>query len=201
MKFKLLLISILFVSEIFSCDCPPISKIDLERIKSYDVIFVGKVDSVVNSEKEGMGKAYFLIDTLFKGTTAKTIVINFDCVSSCMMSFEKGEKWLIYAKYEKFDYAVAHFCEHSRKSFLKNEDDTYYALIAGQSFKEEIAFLLKQLGVKEFVKNNELNEMQTLYKPHNDQPSGINKIILLILSFLSVIVIYYFGRKKKNNGK
>jgi len=197
---SLIVVFISFISfTAFACDCPLIQKIDAESLKKYNVVFYGVVDSVSSCNTEGLSIAYFTIEELYKGETEKNIKITFDCSSSCMMSFAKGEKWIIYAVYKKFEVLAAHFCEHTRKYYSDEKQDAYAFTISQQTFEQEKKYLITNLGIQAFVEKNKLNEQQSLLKPHNDQPSGLNKILLLIVSFVVMIIVFLVSRKKKNN--
>jgi len=196
---KLKLFFILFVTSkiIISCDCPPLNKINSQELKKYDVIFIGTVDTILSIDDRGMATAIFIVDTVFKGNIEREVAIFYDAISSCMMSFEKGQKWLIYSKYKRFDYIVAEFCEHSRRCFSNNEDDKHYSLISQQSYSSEKEFLVKTLGVQKLIDKNKLNEQQKLHRPHNIQPSGYAKLILLASSLIVMVGIYWFFIKKR----
>ena len=131
---------------------------------------------------------------------SKELAKNFDCASSCMMSFAKNEEWLIYANYQRFDVAMVKLCSQSRKQFKASEQDFYLAA-AQRTFEQEKEFLKTELGIQPFIKTEKWNNDQQEYKPHNEQPSGMNKIYLLLVSFAVMILIYIITRKnKKKNG-
>ena len=88
----------------FACECPPLAPVSLTNAQGYDVLFYGSVDSVSACDPKGKAIAYFTITELYKGNVVKYVPLNFDCASECLMSFAKGEQWLVYAKYEKFDF-------------------------------------------------------------------------------------------------
>ncbi len=172
----------------------PISK---EGCKAYNVIFYGKVDSVSSCDTKGMSTAFFTIKELYKGSVSQNIKVNFDCSSDCLMSFEKGEEWIIYGTYQKFDLLTVKLFEHSRKHF-KDEKDDFYFPDANRTFDEEKQFLKNELGIQPFIIQNDLNEQQKIFKPHNDQPSDWAKLWLLLTSLVTMAIILYFTRKKKN---
>ncbi|MBL7884699.1 MAG: hypothetical protein JNL69_11565, partial [Bacteroidia bacterium] len=72
-------------------------------------------------------------------------------------------------------------------------------LNAGKTFEEEKLFLQATLGTQKLIVRNDLIKQQSDFKPHNEQPSGINKIILLIVSLLIMVVVYFVSKyiKKK----
>ena len=180
----------------FACKCPAIEPINKNICNQYNVIFYGKVDSVNNCPSNGISTAFFTILNLYKGAVTQNVKIDFDCASECLMSFGKEENWIIYASYQKFDLLTVSICEHSRKKFENRKDD-YFELNAKRSFEEELLFLNEALGNKEFAKVNDLNQIQNTFKPRNDQPSGANKLILLIISLLSMLLVGYYIKTKK----
>lgn len=180
----------------FGCKCESLSPITAELTKGYDVIFIGSVDSVGPCGKEGISTAYFTILELYKGSVSQHVRVDFDCASSCLMSFEKGEQWLMYTTFQKFDMLTVTLCTHSRKFFADAMQD-YYAAVAARTFEQEKQFLKTTLGIKTFAVNNQLNDQQKELKPHNDQPSNINKLVLVLISILTMTVVYFFSRKKK----
>jgi len=179
-----------------SCKCSPLEPISKELSKSYNVIFWGTVDSVNVCGKDGISTAYFTITELYKGKAQKNMKVDFDCATSCLMSFTKGEEWLIYSSYQKFDLLTVNICEHNRKMFSDISQD-YYIQDAKRTFEEEKQFLRTTFGIQAFSEKNSINEMQKQLKPHNDLPSGINKVLLLVISLLTMGVVFYFARRKK----
>ena len=181
---------------LFSCECPPLQPISKELSKNYNVIFFGKVDSVSACAKDGISTVYFTISELYKGAVSAHVKIDFDCASPCLMSFEKGEEWLIYASYPKFDKLTVSLCEHSRK-FISEVSKDYYFISSQRTFEQEKQFLKTELGIQSFVEKNDLNEQQKVLKPHNDQPSPINKLFLLLVSVGVMSIVFLVARKKK----
>jgi hypothetical protein len=179
-----------------SCKCSPLEPISKELSKNYSVIFLGTVDSVSVCGKDGISTAYFTITELYKGKAQQKMKVDFDCATSCLMSFTKGEEWLIYSSYQKFDLLTVNICEHTRKMFNDISQD-YYMQDAKRTFEEEKLFLRTTFGSQTFSENNSMNEMQKQLKPHNEQPSGINKILLLVISFITMGVVFYFSGRKK----
>src|ERR1043166_7108143 len=80
-----------------ACDCPPVRPLSKELCGGFNVIFRGKVTSVTPCDEKGNAVASFAITALYKGNCEKEIQVNFECMSSCMMSFAPGEEWIIYA--------------------------------------------------------------------------------------------------------
>ncbi|HSH66789.1 MAG TPA: hypothetical protein VLB84_13585 [Bacteroidia bacterium] len=162
-----------------ACECPPVKPISHELTKAYDVIFSGTVDSVSVCPSDGISSAYFTIYELYKGNVKQHQAVQFDCISSCMMSFEKNDSWIIYATYQRFDVVSVKLCSPSRKQFQSTEQDFYLAT-AKRSFDEERDFLRTDLGIQSFVTDEDWNKNQKEFRPHNEQPSGMNKIFLLL---------------------
>jgi hypothetical protein len=183
------------VNSILACVCEPLTPISKELLKNYDIVFWGKVDSV-NQNKAGENVAYFTVNELYKGNSEQTAQLLFDNTSSCMMNFAKSDEWIIYASYTNFDKLNVHLCSHSRKMFLEQSQDVYYTN-ANRTFAEERAFLKTELGIQKLIVRSGLIKQQSELKPHNDQPSNTNKIILLLISVLVMVGVYIFTQKKK----
>ncbi len=192
---KILFIIILFSKTLFAYECPPLQSISKELTNNYNVIFWGKVDSVSSTNAKGKSNAYFTIKELYKGSVLQHVKVIFDENSDCMMSFEKNDEWLMYCTFQRFDELSVNICSHSRKLFKDPEDD-FYQLEALRTFEEEKLFLKLIFKIHPFAKNNELNNKQIDFKPHNDQPSGINKLVLLLVSFGAMLIVYFVTRKK-----
>jgi hypothetical protein len=194
---KIITLLFLFVSAYsFACQCPVLAPVSKELAAGYDVVFSGKIDSVGACSTKGIATVYFTISELYKGTTEKHLNAAFDCASECLMSFAQGEEWLIYSKYEKFDLLKIDICGHSRKNFNDDAKDIY--LIAAQrSFLQEKEFLKTTFGLQYFIEANDLNKQHEEVGPHNDQPSGMGKITLLLISFAVMGIVYFVTRKKK----
>lgn len=187
---RLLLLSFLFLgSAAFACDCPPIQKIDKKGSEQYDVIFRGTVDSV--SGCKGKATVYFHILDLFKGVVTERFKFQYECESSCQMSFEKGEEWIIYSVAAPEGKLEIELCSHSRKLMA---GDDYYAVTSGQSYSDELASLKKFLGNKRIrEEGDETNQGQ--YDHQNIQPSGYTKLWLLGISLVVFMLFYYLFHK------
>jgi hypothetical protein len=179
-----------------ACNCESLKPITTELLKQYNVVFYGKADSVLQCGKDGISSVYFSIQQLYKGNCSKSVKVDFDCASECLMSFEKGEEWIIYAKYQRFDLLTVSLCEHSRKKFINSKED-FYALDAKRSFEKELDFLQTELGNKDFIKRNQLYQLQNDFKPHNEQPSAFSKLLLLSVSLLAMGIVFFIVKKKK----
>ena len=149
MKNFLLVVVLFHTTVLAACECPPIIPVNQELAKKYDVIFTGKVDSVSDCTA-GISKVYFTIEELYKGRAMQQMAVQFDCVSSCLMSFAKNEEWIIYAAYQQKKKNTKKQNKHSRKYFKAGEQDFYLAA-AGRTFEEEKEFLRSGLGIQPFV--------------------------------------------------
>lgn len=181
---------------VFSCICvdpPPINKTTTDL---YDVIFCGKVDSVSPCNTNGFATAFFTISELYKGAVSQQVKVEYECQSSCLMTFIKKEEWLIYGKYQRFDLLKASFCDHNRKRISEAAQDVAF-MRTQKTFDDEKKILFDILGIKAFTEKNELNEQQADLKHSNQKPSPINKLWLLITSLVVMLIIFYFTRRKK----
>jgi len=190
---RLLLFSLLLLCQFsYACDCPVLSKIDKEGTTEYDIIFTGRVDSVTPCDGHAM--AFFHIEQLYKGGLYAKPAIAFDCASNCLMNFEKGEQWIIYANVTNRGKIMVNICGHSRKYFAAKEKD-YYAHSSGQSFEEENDFLKSALGIKAVKPDVEENKNPGLYEHENIQPSAYWKLWLLLISTVVFLLFYYLFNK------
>lgn len=183
-----------------SCECPPLEPVTKKVIEEYDVVFYGKVDSVVPCKNDGIGTVYFTVMSLYKGSAQQRVSIDYDCVSSCMMSFAKNDEWLIYSMFQHFDLLTVNICGHSRKKITDGSVD-YYQAASQRSFEEEKSFLEKTFGTHAFASHNKLNDAQKEMQPHNEQPGALNKLWLLLISLGVMVMIYFVTKKFFKNGK
>jgi hypothetical protein len=186
---------IVLLKTVNACECPPLQPITEVISKNYNAVFYGKVDSITNSSEKGFNTAHFTITELYKGNVQQHVKINFDNSSSCLMSFSKGEEWLIYAIYKNFDFLTVSICGHSRK-FFKEASSDFYQLNSKRTFEEEKNFLKSTFNVQAYAKVNELNQQREQFKPHNIQPEPMSKLLLVLISLLSVLIIFFVTRKK-----
>ncbi|MDQ3046104.1 MAG: hypothetical protein M3R27_01050 [Bacteroidota bacterium] len=195
MKTVLLICFVLLAEISMACQCLPLPVISKEIAKEYDVIFSGSIDSVTACNK-GIATAHFSIRELYKGVVMQEVKVNFDCVSSCMMSFAKGEEWIMYCVYERFDRLNVKFCSHSRKNY-NHSDAAIQAGTDQKPFDEEMTFLKSEFGIQPFKENEDINTQQTEMRPHNEQPSGMSKLWLLLISFGAMLIVYFVAKKIK----
>jgi hypothetical protein len=195
MKYTLTIFYSLFSFFSFSCECPPLASINKTSVDPYNVIFYGKVDSIAPCGTGGLATAYFSIKELYKGDVPANIKVDFDCSTECMMSITKGDEWLIYANSKQYGSVRVEFCSHSRKFFSKQEEDIYF-LSSQRTFNDEIKLLNKLLGVHTPVSTEGRNDNTDL-QHKNDQPSGMNKIWLLAVSFVVMMIVLVVSQKMK----
>jgi len=184
----------------FSCDCPPLEALSKKSMEKYDVIFYGKVDSIIPCSTQGIGTAYFTIRSLYKGACVQHVSVDYDCTTACMMSFAKNDEWLIYGIYQRFDLITVALCGHSRKKISDGTVD-FYESASQRTFDDENTYLKTELGIQPFGEHNALNEQQKELKPHNDQPTELGKLWLLLISLGTMAVIYFVFKKFFKNDK
>lgn len=184
----------------YACECPPASVVSKELCEKYDVIFYGRVDSINSCSTDGIGTAYFTIISLYKGSAEQHVSIDYDCTSSCLMSFAKNDEWIIYSVYQKFDLLTVSLCSPSRKKATEGLVD-YYQASSHRSFAEESAFLEGSLGLHSFASHNDLNDRQKEMQPHNEQPGAWGKLWLLLISLGAMGAIYLITKKYFKNDK
>lgn len=200
MKGKLALIFFFTYLYSHACECPPLQPVSKELCGQYDVIFYGRVDSIASCGTEGLGTVYFTIISLYKGSAQQHVSVDYDCTSSCMMSFSKDEEWIIYSVYQHFDLITVNLCSHSRKKANAGSADFYQAA-SGRSFEEENLFLEKALGIQPYASHNELNDRQKEMQPHNEQPAALTKLWLLLISLGVMAIIFIITKKYFKNDK
>jgi hypothetical protein len=200
MKKIFLFLFLLLSVRSYSCECPPIEPVSKKTAEKYDVIFYGKVDSVVPCSQNGIGTVYFTVNSLYKGAAEQHISIDYDCTSACMMSFLKNEEWIIYSVYQHFDLLTVDLCSHSRKKISDGTMD-FYEVAAHRSFEEERSFLESTFGIQPYSSHNVLNDQQKELQPHNEQPSALNKLWLLLISLSVMGIIYLISKKYFKDGK
>jgi hypothetical protein len=195
MKTIFLFLACVFSFGVAACECPPLADLNGPSAAKYDVIFLGRVDSISPCSTQGIATAYFTIEELYKGSVTREVRVNFECASACLMSFSKGDTWLLYASYLRFDHIKVDLCSHSRKLFAEGEQDIYL-MGTQRSFVDERKLLNKLLGTKSFITANELNDQQAEFKPHNVQPSAVSKLVLIGVSIVAMMLVYYFLKRK-----
>lgn len=167
---------------LLACECPPLA-LNENLIKSYDIIFKGKVvqvKSIPGKYKE----ALFEISELYKGTSQKTLKVLIDTTADCAKPILPGQIWLIYSTYKQWQRPLLNWCSRSRKWF-ENEKEDYYAYTYGLSFDAEITYLTSKLGCKNIITSTETEnpgERNVLPKPYM-------LLILIGISSLGLILL------------
>ncbi|MBP6411935.1 MAG: hypothetical protein KA450_00700 [Bacteroidia bacterium] len=178
-----------------ACDCVAKKDLTIVECRRFDVILTGVVDSVAMCNK-GKAITFLQVSEVYKGDIANRFHFDYDCESSCQMSFAKGEQWLIYAIYNpELKVYEVNFCDRNRKSFQKNTDD-YYTASLGVNWKDEIDFLKKNIGLKPNATQSESSNSKDITQRENQLGTGKNNLVLLLISALLFLLIYFFVSKK-----
>lgn len=186
--------------KLFACDCgeqlPVFSK---EETEKYDLIFIGKIDSINHGKKTGV--AWFKGIKLYKGLAPPVIKIYFDDYTSCKMPFQSNDTWMIYANKDSINgYWKVDYCSRTRKYPNQNEMDEY-TIYSNITFDKEEQLLAEIYPLKDFIHPDKLSDIQenkkTVIDANRDLMHANNKhkIILLIISLVGVILIYIILKK------
>lgn len=170
-----------------ACQCP-LTRLGMEEVNKYDIIFKGKIISVVNCDHK-YGEAVFEIEELYKGNTTKTFKVLFECDVECAMAFNAGDEWIIYSKYKQIDNALMDWCSRSRK-FFKNDKEDFYTINYGNDYYDEAKFLKEKLGIHRF-----LVDKGTAEGNRNLAPTKNQTIIMFICSISAVLLFYWLFKK------
>ena len=179
-----------FAIRMYSCECPSIIKISPESIKQYDVIFRGRVDSVLS--KGNKDNVWFTIQESFKGTLNKSTAVYYDNSTSCQMKMDKGDEWLIYAEYANFGKIEVNVCSRSRKYFAEEANDFYIAN-NGMPYADELLFLKTNIGVSPLAENDPTKAIQI--QRELIHPSQTQMLYWLLASLVGFFVIYFLFKK------
>jgi hypothetical protein len=174
----------------WACECDSLQPLSLESLKNYELIFVGHVSSITSCDEAGKARVLFLVDTLFRGKAFVGTEVQFDCSTSCAMSFAPEERWLIYSKYAKYGLAEVHLCSHSRKQAPQSKDD-YAIFTQGNTFEESLKWLSENCGVQILNAEADFNQ-PSRELVHPDQQQSI----WLIVGGLVTAIILYFTIKR-----
>lgn len=174
----------------YACDCPPIPDLSRDVLKQYDVIFKGKVDSIVRNKTGAC--AWFSIDELYHGNSARTVAVYFEDLNSCRLEFARTDEWLMYTQYLSFGKLKVNFCSRSRKYFTTVADD-FYQINNRMSYKDEIDFLSTNVGVQQLMEQLPSEGIQT--ERENIHPSQMQVLIWLIASVMGFLGIYFLVTK------
>jgi hypothetical protein len=192
-KITVLLILLVSYAAARACTCPPLQKLSKEIADSYDVIFLGTVDSVGSCEGN-RGSAYFVISQLFKGETTSRIFVNFDCVTDCRMQFKAGETWLIYAEYARYGDLRVNYCGRSRKHASDVNEDFSIAT-HGITFGEELDYIKLNFGVRQVNEKDRDVIKEDIPSRELIHPGGKQTLLLLAISLIGMLVIWYVVKK------
>lgn len=182
-KFALLSI-LLFHLPTIACECyvlPDIRK----SLDDYSLIFRGTVTKVMEQDRDAV--ALFEVLKVYKGKTKKQIPVNFDHVSSCMMSFSPGEEWIIYAKEDKFKRNNVDLCEHSRKNMGSDPARDHYFTGRMMSFQSEDSLLATLLQSEDFTETEE--KMKERELQHPERGTAIWYILAAIPAFALILYL------------
>ena len=186
---KIYFVILFFSKGLSACECPPLAKLSKTDVEKYDVVFMGMVDSV--SACHDNAEAWFRVKFLFRGNIFQEMPVRFDCSSDCMMSFEKGEHWIIYGNYYSYGSVETNLCSHTRK-YIEDKAKDFYMESSKISFEEELIFLTNNYGNKEIISakipNSDLPRV-------NIQPGTVQKMILVIVSIFTLLFFYFLVNK------
>ena len=166
-----------------ACQCP-LSGLNIAECDKYDIIFKGRVKSVVECDNK-FGEAVFEIDELYKGQAQKIFKVLFECNSTCYQKFNVGDEWIIYSRYKQVNNCKLDWCSRSRK-FFKSDKEDFYTLTYGNDYDDELKFLRQKLGLHRF-----LIEAKIETGNRNTIPN-VNQTIIILLCSITVIVLFYF---------
>ncbi|CAN5906116.1 hypothetical protein BH11BAC7_BH11BAC7_33720 [soil metagenome] len=182
-----LFLFLLIAANVFACKCES-QPFTMEGIKQYELIFTGTVVAISGCDKTS--KATFTVNELYKGKCFENVAVEFDCSSSCGMSFQPGETWIIFATYKKYGEPEVNLCSHSRRKFADEKDD-FYLQTSGLSFIDAATFLKKNLGIHAVnTKNVEAEQHH-----ENIRPDGSQTLLYLGAGLLALVAFYFLGRK------
>lgn len=187
-----------------ACNCdgtlPPIS---FEQTESYDVIVVGKVDSV-KSAPNNLNVAFLSGHSLYKGLVTQQFQVYFANKTSCLIPFLEHEHWLIYAHKDSIDNSklLVDYCGRTRKWVKSNTNDEYI-ITSGMTYMEELSFLEKNYPKSDFLTSEQLENIQTNNKivitadRRLEQATSSQKVLFVIISIVVFAFIYLLLRRIK----
>lgn len=170
-----------------ACQCP-LTTLSLEECGKYEIIFKGKIDSVVDCGNK-FGEAYFKVEELYKGNATERFTVLFECYDPCFQQFQPGQEWIIYSRYKQINKAMMDWCSRSRKYFHNDKED-FYAANYGNDYIEEERFLRENLGLHRFIlddKNRSENR--------NTKPNTTQTVVILISSIAGLLLFYFLFNK------
>ncbi|TND09300.1 MAG: hypothetical protein FD123_1387 [Bacteroidetes bacterium] len=173
-----------------ACDCQIAGKASVANTAQYDLIFIGRVDSV--GECSGKQTVWFNVTSVYKGEVLVRMPVTYDCNTDCKFNFAKGQEWLMYTDYEKYGEATAEVCSRSRRR-ISNPVLDMYLVSSGQTFDEELAFVDKTYHRHKPMQ--EKGDLQPIPDRKNDIPKGWVNLWLILGSGVGILVIYFLVRK------
>lgn len=207
---KFILFSIFFISPLFAlaqheeCDCPEHpGKVNKKIIESFDLIFRGSVKEIHTCENQKQKVIFQGLELFRNDLTPWEISLEVNCNQACAFQFNTGEEWLIYAHEDSTQKSVwtAQVCERSRKVPKSKQDDAY-TLYNDMSFQEELSHLRLNVHPKPlFIDNKDLeivyqDELKVIDANRDITTKDVpTKLILLGVSFLTVILILWISRR------
>lgn len=186
---------LLYTAAIFACDCPPVNHLTKAECGKFEIIALGKIELIEECKAEKTS-AIFYISELYRGkNNQNSIEFEFDCASSCAMSFEKGEEWLLFLK-QIDGKLIANLCDRNRKRFEDNSKDFNISLLRS-TIDEDITFLKTNIGLLKTGQNvNEPNhKMIDITKRENQWSNRWKTVIYLCFSLIGFVTIYYIMKK------
>lgn len=172
------------------CDCQTAGLATKANVDIYDLIFLGRVDSV--SACSGDARVWFSVTVVYKGGALKRMPLYYDCKSDCKLNFLKGQEWLIYSDYERYGEAKVDVCSRSRRR-VDNVVLDMYLQTSGQTFDEEKSFVEKMYGKHEPMEAR--NDLQPIPDRHNDIPSRWQELGMLFGSLGGLLLIYFLTKR------
>jgi len=173
--------------EVNACDCP-LSLLSMNECNKYELIFKGKIKSVVDS-KSKFGEAIFEVEELYKGNSEKTFKVLFDSQENCAQQLVAGQEWIIYCSYKQINNAKIDWCSRSRMHFA-NEKEDFYTLTYGNDYDDELKFLRQNLGLHRFLAG-----VENKTGNRNELPDLRQSILIVVISIFSLILFYYLFNK------
>lgn len=110
-----------------------------------------------------------------------------------MVNMQKGEDWLVYGNFQRFDVVQVNFCGNNRRDHGRDPDPN--AVVYGRTFADELQLLEQFFGtimtVEEQPAGRDLG-------PTNTQPDPLSKMLLLSISVgvMAGIFVYIKWRDK-----
>ncbi|MES2837742.1 MAG: hypothetical protein V4667_09475 [Bacteroidota bacterium] len=194
-KFLFLAFVLLFGNQAMACDCPPVKALIKNECGKFEVIALGKIELIEKCDGKN-ASAIFYINELYRGNNIqKSLEFEFDCASSCSMSFEKGEEWLLFLK-QIDGKLIANLCDRNRKRIADSTED-FYATVLQSTLNDDIDFLKNNIGLIKIEQsaNAPNNRMVDITKRENQWSNRWKTVIYLCFSLIGFAAIYYAFKK------